>query len=297
MTNVGHATLDVIPSFKGFRGHLEKGTGRDLAAIGTAGGTTFGDAAGKSAGSRFGTVFKSAAKAGLVGVAALAAGATKLAFDSISSASDLEESTNKVVQIFGKGSDSILKFSETTADALGQTNNQAREAASTFGIFGSAAGLADKKNAKFAKRMTRLASDLASFNNTDPSQAVEALGAALRGESEPIRAYGVMLDEATLKAEAMALGILKPVKDSSKIFAYQVRITEGQKAYNDAVKEHGKHSLEALKAEASLGTARTALQKATEGVIPPLTQQQKLLAAQSQIFKQTEVAQGDFGRA
>lgn len=254
------------------------------------------DQAGRSAGSRFSAGFKRAALVGAGGLAAAATGALKLSLDSIDAASNLEESTNKVDEIFGKAADSIFRFSAGTADALGQSNDEARSAAATFGIFGKAAELNDRQAARFSKRMVTLASDLASFNNTEPDQAVEALGAALRGESEPIRAYGVMLDEATLKAEALALGILKPVKDESKIFAYQTRITDLQKSYNEAVAEHGKGSLEALKAEASLGTARTALQKATEGTLPPLTQQQKLLAAQSQIFKQTEVAQGDFAR-
>jgi hypothetical protein len=296
VTSVGYATLDVIPSFKGLQSELEKGSTGPLRAAGIKGGTQFGDAAGKSAGSRFGAIFKKAATAGLIGLAGAGAAAVKLGMDSISAASDLEESTNKVSQVFGDAADSVFRFTDGTADALGQTNTQAREAAATFGIFGSAAGLADRKNAKFAKRMTTLASDLASFHNTDPSQAVEALGAALRGESEPIRAFGVMLDEATLKAEAMRLGLLKPVKDESKIKAYQVGIMERQKAYNEAVAENGKDSLEALKAEANLGVAREQLRKATEGTIGPLTNQQKLLAAQSEIFKQTEVAQGDFAR-
>ena len=66
------------------------------------------------------------------------------------------------------------------------------------------------------------------------------MGAALRGESEPIRKYGVMLDDAALKAEALAMGIYS-----------------------------GKG---------------------------PLTTQQKVLAAQAAIFKQTSDAQGDFLR-
>lgn len=296
MSEVGFATLGIIPSFDGFRRRLESGSSRAMLAAGTSGGTRFGDAAGKSAGSRFGSVFKTAAKASLIGLAGAGALAFKFGGDAVSAASDLEESTNKVQQIFGGNSDAIFKFSERAADALGQTNTQAREAAATFGIFAGAAGLSDQKSAKFAKRMTRLASDLASFNNTEPDEAVQALGAALRGESEPIRKYGVLLDEATLKAEALRLGILKPVKDKSKILAYQTNVTLAQKAYNDAVEEGGPKSLEALKAQAALGTAQSSLQKATEGVLPPLTQQQKLLAAQSQIFKQTEVAQGDFAR-
>jgi len=293
---LGWVGLGVAPDFTGFQGKVETGASKAMAAAGVKGGTDFGEAAGRSAGSRFGSVFKSAAKAGLVGLAGVAAGAVKLSMDSISAASDLEESTNKVSQVFGTAADRVFRFSERTADALGQTNQQARDAAATFGLFGNIAGLTDRRSAKFSTRMTRLASDLASFHNTEPSQAVEALGAALRGESEPIRSFGVLLDEATLKAEAMSLGLLKPVKDQAKIQSYQVAIMEGQKKYNDAVEEFGSKSLEALKAEANLGTARDRLKKATEGTIPALTQQQKVLAAQSSIFKQTEVAQGDFAR-
>lgn len=296
MSEVGWATLGIIPSFDGFERNLTKGTATPMARVADSSGRTFGDAAGKSAGSRFGGAFKKFAKASMVGVGALGAGAFVLARDSIQLASDLEESTNKVTQVFGKGADDVFRFSQRAADALGQTNEEARNAAATFGLFGNIAGLSDRKSAKFATRMTRLASDLASFHNTEPSQAVEALGAALRGESEPIRAYGVLLDEATLKAEAMRMGLLEPVKDKAKIQAYQVAVLDGQKKYNDAVEEFGGKSLEALKAEAGLGTARDRLKKATEGTIPPLTQQQKVLAAQSAIFKQTEVAQGDFAR-
>lgn len=295
-TEIGHASLGIIPSFDGFERKLDQGTSKAMLASGAAGGTKFGDAAGKSAGSRFGSVFKTAAKASLVGVAALGVGAFKLAKDSIGAASDLEESTNKVRQVFGKGADSVFRFSEKASDALGQTNQQARDAAATFGLFGNIAGLSDKKSAKFATRMTRLASDLASFHNTEPSQAVEALGAALRGEAEPIRSFGVLLDEATLKAEAMRLGLLKPVKDQAKIRTYQVGAMKAQQALNEATAEFGPKSIEALDAQAKLGSVQGLLQKATEGTIPPLTQQQKVLAAQSSIFKQTKVAQGDFAR-
>lgn len=295
-TEIGHASLGIIPSFDGFERNLSSGTSGAMTAAGKTGGTTFGNAAGKSAGARFGSVFKTAAKAGLVGLGALGVGAFALAKDSISAASDLSESTNKVKQVFGDAADSVFKFSEGTADALGQTNQQARDAAATFGIFGKAAELSDKKNAKFSKRMTTLASDLASFHNTSPEDAVTALTSALRGEAEPMRAYGVLLDDAALKAEALRLGLLKPVKDSAKIKSYQIAVIEKQRELTKAIKEHGDASFEAEKAEASLGASRELLQKATEGTIPPLTQQQKVLAASSAIFKQTEVAQGDFAR-
>jgi phage-related minor tail protein len=161
-------------------------------------------------------------------------------YDSVKKASDLAESQSKVAVIFGKSSKEIEAWSKTAPAALGQTQQAALDAASTMATFGKAAGLTGSDLTKFSTGLTGLSSDLASFYNTSPADAAEAIGAALRGESEPLRKYGVMLNDATLKAEAMKLGIY-----------------DGSGA---------------------------------------LTAQQKVLAAQAAIMRQTKDAQGDFAR-
>lgn len=225
----------------------------------------------------------------------LAGGAAMVKFGG--QAADLAETQSKVNAIFGaEGAAALDKFAGSAAKNLGQSKQTALDAAATFGTFGKAAGKSGMDLANFSSEMTVLASDLASFNNTSPEEAVEALGAALRGEAEPMRAYGVMLDDATLKAEAMSLGLLKPTKDKAAIVAATVAIADGQRKLNEAVKEHGKDSLEARKAEAAVGTTRARLKKLTEGSIGTLTNQQKVMAAQSAIMKQTKDAQGDFAK-
>lgn len=139
--------------------------------------------------------------------AAAGAMAVKIGKEAIQAASDLAETTSKVNVIFGTTASSIEKFGAEAAASLGQTRTQAMNAAATFGIFGKSAGLAGDDLAGFSTEFVQLASDLASFNNTSVDQAITALGAALRGESEPIRAYGVLLNDATLKAKALEMGI------------------------------------------------------------------------------------------
>jgi hypothetical protein len=129
------------------------------------------------------------------------------AFVAIQRASDLNETISKSNQIFGAAAKEIEVFAGGAATALGQTKQQAIDAAATFGIFGKSAGLSGTALAEFSTRFVTLASDLASFNNTSPEEAIQAIGAALRGESEPIRRYGVLLNDAALKQEAMSLGI------------------------------------------------------------------------------------------
>ena len=147
----------------------------------------------------------------------------------VSMASDLAETQNKVGVIFGSSAKSIQAFANNANKALGQTQNEALTAASTFGTFGKAAGLAGDDLATFSTDFVTLASDLASFNNSTPEEATLALGAALRGESEPLRRFGVLLDDATLKAKATEMGIYsgnKALTAQQKILAAQQAILE-----------------------------------------------------------------------
>lgn len=137
--------------------------------------------------------------------------------DSIGQASDLSESMNKVDVVFGSAAKSVRDFASSAPAALGQTEAQALGAAGTFGNLLRAVGLTEDQSATFSTTMVGLASDLASFNNTDPAEALDALRAGLVGETEPLKRFGVNLNDAALKAKAMQLGLSdgKGVLDAS----------------------------------------------------------------------------------
>jgi len=172
----------------------------------------------------------------IAATAAAGAFAVKLGVDAVNAASDLIETQNKVSEIFGESTQSILDFASTSVAALGQTEEQALDAAATFAAFGSSAGLADEELVSFSSDLVVLASDLASFNNTSPEQAIDAISSALRGSTKPIRQYQVLLDDASLRQEALALGISdgnsqltaqqKVLSASSAIFA-QTAVQQG----------------------------------------------------------------------
>jgi len=150
---------------------------------------------------------------------------TKGVVPAVNAASDLEESMSKNNVIFGDAASAVSSFADEAARALGQSKTQALAAASTFGTFGKAAGLAGQELATFSTDFVTLASDLASFNNTTPEDAINAIGAALRGESEPLRRYGVLLNDATLKAAALELGIY----DGTGALTAQQKVLAAQK--------------------------------------------------------------------
>jgi hypothetical protein len=145
-------------------------------------------------------------------------------------ASDLEETMSKTSVLFGKNSKEVVAFSKNAAKSFGQSKQQALDAASTFATFGKAAGVAGKDLVEFSTDFVALASDLASFNNTSPEQAINAIGSALRGEAEPLRAYGVLLNDAALRQAALELGLISTTKNAltpqQKVLAAQKVIYE-----------------------------------------------------------------------
>lgn len=148
--------------------------------------------------------------------------------DAVKGASDLSEAGNKLQVLFGPAAPKVQQWAAGAARSLGLSELAAGNAAATFGIMAKAAGLAGQDAATFSTDFARLAGDLASFNNTSPEQAIEAIGSALRGEAEPIRAYGVLLDDATLRQEALRLGLIKTVSTaltpSQRVLAAQAAI-------------------------------------------------------------------------
>jgi hypothetical protein len=221
VSEIASAYVSLLPSGRGFGHRLDSEISGDVKKSGSRMGATFGKLFAAAAGGlAVGNFLKSA----------------------ISEASDLNEAGTKTQAIFGEAGKALVdRFAKRGAKALGQTKLQVLDAASTFGTFGKAAGKTGPELAKFSTGLVGLSTDLASFFNASPAEAAEAIAAGLRGEAEPLRKYGVLLNDATLRQEALRQGLVKTTKDA-------------------------------------------------------LTPQQKVLAAQAVIMKQTKDAQGDFAR-
>jgi len=155
----------------------------------------------------------------------------------VNTASDLNEEISKGEVIFGGASKEIRKFTKSSVASLGLSEVAAMEAAGQFGNLFKTMGMGQSDVSNMSQEMAGLAADLGSFHNTSTEDAITAIGAALRGESEPIRRYGVLLDDATLKAEAYAKGIydgtgsLKPA--TRALAAYSVILKQTGDAQGD----------------------------------------------------------------
>lgn len=127
--------------------------------------------------------------------------------EAIDSASSLNEQIGKSEAVFGDSSKMIKDWSKQTAKSIGMANVEALEAAGNFGSIFNAVGLSNSDAANMSRTLVDLAADMGSFNDVTNEEAITALLAAMRGESEPISRLGVNFREATLKAKAFEMGL------------------------------------------------------------------------------------------
>jgi hypothetical protein len=147
---------------------------------------------------------------------------TALLGRAVKSASNFEAEFEGVNQVFGDAAKSVQAFAEQAAKSAGLSATEALQASKTFGLFATGAGLGVKEASKFSTTMVQLAGDLGSFNDVPTAEALAAIQSGLMGQSEPLRKFGVFLDDARLKQEALNMGIYDgtgPLSTQQKMMA------------------------------------------------------------------------------
>jgi hypothetical protein len=146
------------------------------------------------------------------GIGAAAAGFVALTKPMVDMAADVGESMSKNKVLFGEAANSVTQFAETAATDFGLSKRAALEAAGNFGALTHAMGMSGEQGSDMSITMVKLAADMASFNNASPEETLTALAAGLRGENEPLRRFGVLLDAATTKQKALEMGLIENTK-------------------------------------------------------------------------------------
>lgn len=150
---------------------------------------------------------KAATKLGIGLTAGVTVPLVGIGLASINAASDLGESLNKVGVVFGESAIEIEAWSKTAASSFGISQQGALEAVGTFGNLFTAMGVGETASSDMSTGLVQLAADLASFNNIDPTVALEKLRAGLTGESEPLKSLGVLLTATAVEAKALEMGL------------------------------------------------------------------------------------------
>ena len=155
-----------------------------------------------------------------------------LGFTMIKSASDMEESINKVDVAFKESSASVKAFAKTSLDSFGISQASALDAAALFGDMATSMGISTKSASEMSKNLVGLQGDLMSFKNVNEQVAATALKGIFTGETESLKELGIVMTEANLKAFAFSKGIKTNIEDMTQAqkvslrYAYVMDVTK-----------------------------------------------------------------------
>lgn len=199
MSNVGFATLTIIPSARGFGSALAGEVNPAMGKAGADGGGMFGKGLLPSVG-------KLAVAAGAAFAAVGVGGFFK---DAVQGAADLEQSVGAIETVFKGSAPQMLSWASTAATSVGLTKNEYAELGTLIGTQLKNGGTAMDELAPKTNNLIGLGADLSSMFGGSTADAVGALSSALKGERDPIEKYGVSLNQAGVDAKAAELGFKK----------------------------------------------------------------------------------------
>jgi len=155
-------------------------------------------------------------------------------------AADVEEMQSKSSVVFGSFAGEVRDSLGAFANEVGRSRFELEGMASSIQDTFVPMGFARGEASKLSVELTKLATDVASFNNASDTETMRAFQSALVGNHETVRRFGIVITEATLQQELFRMGITKSadeVTNSEKVQARLNLITAGTTdAHGDAAK-------------------------------------------------------------
>jgi D-alanyl-D-alanine carboxypeptidase len=192
---------------------------------------------------KLGDTFKRMSVLAVAGGTVAAGGLAFAGKKMIGLASDAAEVDSKFKVVFGKTVPDMKKNLDAFSRATGASRFELRQQAADMGallkpMLGSVGAAS-----KMSIATTKLATDLSSFNNVPVGEALESIRSGLVGEAEPMRKFGVLINEAAVKAEAYKSGIAKTgavLTEAQKVQArYNLIMQQTTLAHGDAERTSG----------------------------------------------------------
>lgn len=198
----------------------------------------------------------------------------------IGASSDLNEAASAVTTVFGTQADAVKAFADAAAGNLGVSESAALSSASALGALFKGVGLGEQDMSKFSTNILQAGSDLGSFFNVEPSDVLVALRSGLVGESEPLRRFGILLTEDTVKAKGLELGLADAHGELSEGAKVQARYALIMEQLGSAQGDFARTADGAANSERILRAEAADLSAELGGVLLPYFQQGIGLARQ-----------------
>jgi hypothetical protein len=164
----------------------------------------------------------------------------ELGKSSLHAASALEEMENKFNVVFKGMTDQALIWRDELVKSYLMSTREATAYLSAVQDMLKPMGMSAEAAGKMSFEIVKLATDLGSFNDLPTAEVMSNIQSAIVGQFEPMRKYGVVLNETRVKQEALNMGyevgagVLDPLVRAQA--AYSLILKETKDAQGDAAR-------------------------------------------------------------
>ncbi|MCW2545364.1 MAG: phage tail tape measure protein [Frankiales bacterium] len=184
-----------------------------------------GGTGGGAAGSRLGRNLAGAAAGYLTGAAV-----GRLVTDSVAEYGRLNQAVSQNRQTFGAYSADVDRFGKGAAHSIGLSRQAAIEASDGLGTLFQTLQIGQGDAARMSTRLVALSADVAAFNHAQQPEVLAAFKGGLTGQYDALQKYNVVLNTASVRQEAVRLGLVQG-KDALS------QTTQAQAAYSLIVQQ------------------------------------------------------------
>ncbi|SHH36043.1 phage tail protein [Clostridium grantii] len=161
---------------------------------------------------------------------------------SLTAASDAAEMQSKFDTVFGSLNKGAEDWAKNFQDKVGGSRTEIKGMMADSQDMMTGFGMSSDSAFDFATKIQGLGTDLASFQNLQggAAEGVERLRKGLMGETESLKAMGIVINETVMKEKARSMGLgdnIQALSESEKMeIRYQIALDQSKNAIGDAEK-------------------------------------------------------------
>ena len=216
--------------------------------------------------------------------------------EAISMAADYEDAVGYSEQVFKDYAETVQKWVTDNSVRLRMNISDLQAYVNNMGSLYRSFGLEEEKAAELAEGLIDRAADLKAATGKDLQDVLNSLTSVMTGGYRAGYQYGIVINEAAIKAEALSSGLVTLEVDTQKVTDAQIKMEKAAKKSAEAIQKYGEDSLEARDAQNQLEKATQELEDAMGGQALSLTQAQKEQAIYNLIMEQTSHLAGQSSR-
>lgn len=135
---------------------------------------------------------------------------------SIKAAADAAEIRNAFEVAFGASTEAARTFADELAERVGRSSTRVQEGMTRLRLVLDGLGVSGDKALEIVTALTTRGVDIGSLFNVEDAEAFRAIISGISGETEPMKRFGVVVNQAAVEAELLRLGFEGNVTEASE---------------------------------------------------------------------------------